>query len=927
MILFLGFEFALTLAALVVVAFIDQLDGLPAPNPALWLLGVLVSRALMGALVPMVLGFVRQLTVAGLATVTAAFIVISLWFADDIHADALQVFASDRSVIGWVAFAAAAFAVLALGPLFLKNVSDIHEWDSLFSFSAVLDWIESRTSPYKVPFEYSSFWECRLAVPVLAQRAFGDAAGLIVVPQAEALLILALATYVLAYYLIGDEIISAVLAVHAACVYHYWAAPVGLPSLKNDIIYNAGVVVAVLGFVLAANRGPEALAMLCICAGVSFILVKYSAATLIPAIVAAFLLADLARLGLPGTLAHWQLLVLPILVAGVLSGHFYVKNLIRFGNPLYPVELKLLGLKLPGYAKISGTSIIDGLKTEATRARTWKMLFGRHQFGGSTFWPIGVVALVANVAVPLIVLGSLALFIYAPREISGPTVALWAVAASAAAGIVGYLGTYGSASSWPQPGDLFHLNRLHSSRYALGVITVAIVALVAAVLRLSSDILYGLVAVIVVDAGLRLIPAYVVCDIRLREWRWYFTKCAVAAVIFCGLGLTFPYLGFLLALVGLVAGICLLPRVAADNPVWWQRRQSGLMARIGEAPAMNVFLVSAVNGPGLTERVFRSHLFVAGTRYQHSVRSGPITALAHLERAGWRPQRVVCIRNPNSNEPFDPVRDQLVRDAADAGFVSQAMDDGFCVFEPRVETHEAFEEQAPVIDDMGNAKVIPSGASLLVSDGAIRAGLWAAPDHSSDRGLFVKTVESWLPLDEALLRDLCDAASLSSAYGDDGLNQGWQIYSDKGHLAKIEMSATGDAIFRITGTEGTKHLALIYWVRGQVGRTRPISLVARVRSIGNAVLNTHAFDFVPTGSGEIAQIQYVDRYTVMSAWSHLALCRVFEGSNHSNRLAIGATLTQAGEGIEFSSAAVLDLPVYHRGGERLVYKNLVKEHQ
>src|SRR5271167_3191306 len=131
MILFFGFEFSLTLVALAVVAFADKLDGLQAPSPALWLLGILLSRALIGAVVPMALGFARRLTATALAAVTAIFTISCLWFADDIHADALHVFASDHTTTGLVALAVVTFAVLALGPLFLKNVSAIHEWDSL----------------------------------------------------------------------------------------------------------------------------------------------------------------------------------------------------------------------------------------------------------------------------------------------------------------------------------------------------------------------------------------------------------------------------------------------------------------------------------------------------------------------------------------------------------------------------------------------------------------------------------------------------------------------------------------------------------------------------------------------------------------------------------------------------------------------------
>jgi hypothetical protein len=923
MVLFLGFEFSLTLVALAVVAFADKLDGVQPPSLGLWLLCILLVRALIGAVLPMLLAFARQLTVTALAVVAAVFIVGSLWFFDDIRADVLQVLASGQSTTGMVALASIAFAVLALGPLFLNNVSAIHEWDSLFSFNAVLDWIENRTSPYKMPFEYSSLWECRLAVPVLVQRVFGDAEGLIVVPQAEALLILAVATYVFAVTLIGDEIVGAVLALHAICAYHYWAAPVGLPNLKNDIIYNAGIVTAVLGLVLATNEKQETLAMLCICAGLSFVLVKYLAALLVPAMIAAFALADVARLGVSGAAAQWPLLVLPIVAAGVFSGHFYVKNLVRFGNPLYPVQIKLLGLQLAGYAKIDGTSIIEALKDRATRARTAAMLVGKHQFPTGRLWPIGLVALVASALVPLMALAGAVLLVVAPDTVPGSAVTIWAVATSAAAGIVSYLGTYGSASSWETAGDLFHLNRLHSARYALGVITVAIVAMVAAASLLSPLVSYGLAALVVADAGLRLVPAYAVCSVNIRQWRRYYQTCAAGLVVFCGLGLTLPYLAFLVGLVCVVAGIFWIPKVAAGNPVWWQRQLSGLLAEIAEAPATNVFLVTEIKTADQAERSLHSHLLVAGRRYQHSVRSGPMASLGRLEKSGWRPGLIICVRPLKPTEAFDAMTQQLVTDAGKAGFVPRATDKGFSVFEARAATAHNFDERPPLVDEPGDSKLIPDGASLLVRDGLIRIGLGIVDFGPPEERLFVKTLPSWLPLDETLLDDLRDTTGLSAAHSGNAISEGWQIYSDKGHAAEITRDTSGDTVLRITGTDGTKHLALIYWVRGEVGRHHPISIVAKVRSIGEAALNAHAFDFVPTKTEQVEQVQYVDRYGVTPGWSYLALSLMFEGSNSANRLAIGATLNHDGEGIEFAFAEVIDLPIYQSKTDRVVYKSLV----
>src|SRR5207302_10177718 len=53
------------------------------------------------------------------------------------------------------------------------------------------------------------------------------------------------------------------------------------------------------------------------------------------------------------------------------SGHYYVRSLIRFGNPFYPFQINLGPLHLPGAADLSYTSILYNIRDP----RIWKLLF------------------------------------------------------------------------------------------------------------------------------------------------------------------------------------------------------------------------------------------------------------------------------------------------------------------------------------------------------------------------------------------------------------------------------------------------------------------------------------------------------------------------------------------------------------------------
>ena len=359
----------------------------------------------------------------------------------------------------------------------------MNEFDSLHTFNFLIRWLTEPALPYEFAFDYVSFWEASF-VPGLI---LGQSRNLHIWLSAQAFLLYSLALYVLASRVDLPRSVCLSIVAAAAFLPWHWGFASGVPTIKNDMIANAGFLLA-LGILVGLHKGERADWKVGIAFGIAlgFMTVKYSgplvAVMLIIAAAAIVWLRDRAaiRSALP-------MLGVAIAVAVIGTGHYFVKNLVLHGNPLYPFVLSLGLLVLPGYMDVRGTSILNHLG----EVRTWKLLFGMDAAAQPqmVLMRLAMVAPFAMIVVALI-----------RRQRSNSDITLVAMLA-----IAGWL--VWSASFWSAgtvPGNWIYLEGLPSFRYATGALGASLVVLAALLIRMTPLPAAAFCLLCVVDAGVQL---------------------------------------------------------------------------------------------------------------------------------------------------------------------------------------------------------------------------------------------------------------------------------------------------------------------------------------------------------------------------------------------------------------------------------------
>lgn len=264
---------------------------------------------------------------------------------------------------GW----AAALAAISV-PAILVSFRPVQEIDSVNYLHYLIEWMGNHGSVYEFASYYSPFWEISFlpAWTVTRVDLFFSLLAL------KGVALVALAAWVLGLELGIPARRLAWIVPSIALMRHYWLEYSGVATIKNDAPEGAGFLLLALAAMRAA-RGPLArkdLALLGM--GVAFGTVKFLGVVTAPAAAAAVLW--LSRRDRPLRRGLW------IGACFLLTtGHYYLHNWLRFGNPVYPMPLALGPLRLPGEGSdISYTSILYNLHD----ARLWRAFF----------WPAGGVS-------------------------------------------------------------------------------------------------------------------------------------------------------------------------------------------------------------------------------------------------------------------------------------------------------------------------------------------------------------------------------------------------------------------------------------------------------------------------------------------------------------------------------------------------------
>lgn len=350
-------------------------------------------------------------------------------------------------------------AVALFSLLLITVLRPVEEIDSLYNLHYVLGWYRNQTTPFEFAYNYVPFWE----LTYLPALVIGRTDALLWFQSLKAVALLGLLLYLLARELeLPGRLTPAALAM-ALAFPHLWTGPSGVATIKNDMIHAAGQAAAALVVVRAARRTGRPSDPVLLALAVIFLSVKFSG----PVLIAAGAGVAVA--------AGWRSLRLAAAAGGAwlaTVGIYYLRNILSYGNPFYPFEIRLLFWRLPGRADLSYSSILHNLGD----ARLWKAFFwpqGGISPAGALFPFILAAILTGSVAVCLVAFHQwlrrrpvaalpLALALY--------QLIVWGV----------YVRSIYSASGFP--GDLaFVLNDLNSLRYVEGALLVAEISLVALV--------------------------------------------------------------------------------------------------------------------------------------------------------------------------------------------------------------------------------------------------------------------------------------------------------------------------------------------------------------------------------------------------------------------------------------------------------------
>jgi hypothetical protein len=543
---------------------------------------------------------------------------------------------------GWMAWTAryridAMIIWFALGLLLAFTIRPIENVDSLANLHSVMGWVQNKTTPYEYANYYVPFWELSY-VPALV-LTHSDVFYWF--NSLKPVLLLALLMFLIARELeLPDRL--AIWTIAALLFFpHLWLGPSGVSTIKNDMICAAGYMMAALAAVRAV-RGKSAAMDVALAALAAAFVSEKSSGPVALIVGGAVVLLVAGRKPLCSLRSPAGLIRVAVAAAFwfVAVGHFYLHNLLDYGNPVYPYQINFGPIHFPGLADLSGTSILYSLHD----ARMWRYLFlpeGRLSDAG-VFFPI-MLAAILILSVVLVVAAVWRKHLTALSALALFELVAWFV----------YARSIYSASGWP--GDLAYLaNDLNSVRYVEGPLLVGALCLVWALYRLGAPR-----AVIALLLAAQAASSFAILLRRAPDHPWVPGLFFGAALALFSLAMrgrwTVPMATALVA-ISLLAGAQLMER---RRPLWLTALQP-LYRPLYDAPPQQLFYL--IDQPSSAQAAL--HFPFLGHHLQHDADSG---SLARLLARATPPSHVAWTRaTPDAPTPELPGYRIVVNAAAGA---------------------------------------------------------------------------------------------------------------------------------------------------------------------------------------------------------------------------------------------------------------------
>ena len=265
-------------------------------------------------------------------------------------------------------------------PLIASNIRPIEETDSLVVLNQLINYFHNLSDSYSDNYSnFSLFWELNYLPSLVITHS--DKFFWWISLKAIAMMFLAL--YLIAYDLGMDSEIGLVMAAAGIMILHLWEFSSGIGTLKNDVIFNVGFLTVVLGGLKLIKQGLNRFNALLVCFGLVGMTVKlngYTLSVLSLVLIAVFARKHLlhAKLNAFAWLAWMAVSVL------LTNGHYVLRTLILYGNPVYPARVSLFGRVIfNGVLQTADTSVASHIFDP----NLWQVLFRWANIGG-LFLPI-----------------------------------------------------------------------------------------------------------------------------------------------------------------------------------------------------------------------------------------------------------------------------------------------------------------------------------------------------------------------------------------------------------------------------------------------------------------------------------------------------------------------------------------------------------
>jgi hypothetical protein len=808
-----------------------------------------------------------------------------------------------------------ACGIVVLIPPLVFNVAPVTEIDSLHSASALLRWAQNSASPYILAAGTGHFWEFAYLPGVVLTHS--DHYHWLT--SLEAVLLCAFAVYVAASLLGLRPALALLAALNAMAIYHFWYGPTGVMTLKVDMIFAAGTLILLVACLRMLLRKYDRATLLWFGLGLAFSIAKNNGPITALAALCVLALALLLQRNRPPKTFLYQCLTVATAVA-LVPGHYYVRNTVLFGNPFYPIELRLPGISLPGpIQSYAATSIAAHLG----EPQLWLALLARQapvHYAGALF-PFTVLGIFLAGAYLIVRAAYL-------RFRSRPVFAV--LPFTAALAIIGWLLYFQSPwSAGAGPHDLAYLLPKASLRYVLPFLFLSEAVLLAVLTRLPFGGIAAYAAVLT-SLGTRLYVLYFqlpgvsslsLPGILAAPTRDIMIASAAIAALIALLLLLWrpPALIAMFAAAGIVL-VCVAPVLVEANRELWLPLWRPVVRCLAREEPSTVFHTNRWGSGELYAPAYAS----AGIHSQHRVTEGSADELLRSLAAGSPGAQFVVVTSSGELDQAELGRLEAGLARFDYAALGSTRWSAIYRRAPRVPLALApAPNRASFCFDPSCLCAQPAGGPTMVFT-ASPVALWLRdrdglrrltgsegqfvevgnlggqrPDGSMT-GLHVSWNGSQWTFENETNESIKKRFGLSSLDITDPARSGWNVVGNVKWETSVMDSPVGRCL-RIRVQEGGQKqgwAAVVYTLPPNLPSRTAASLTCRLRASG-ARANLHYFDF---GAHGVLESRSVD--IPGSSWSRATITHTFQDSPVGDYVAIAIFDAAPGSYLEIREAAI-----------------------